>query len=97
VEDDERPGRFCSDCLSDAISSHLNKNPQTSCYKTARDLLISMTTIILILHKMGLRFFVTRWVPYELSPELKAKRIETCREMLKVLEQLDPEQKIMLL
>jgi hypothetical protein len=56
--------------------------------------------MIIILHvfdEMGLRFFVARWVPYRPSPELKAKRIKICREMLKVLEQLDPWQKIMLL
>jgi hypothetical protein len=39
--------------------------------------------------KMGLRFFITRWVSHELSAELKAKRSEICKEMLQILEELD--------
>jgi hypothetical protein len=93
VEDDERPGRPCSDSLSDAISGYLNKNPHTSCRKIANDLFIPRTTILRILDEMGLRFFVARWVPYKLSPESKAKRIEICREMLEVLERLNTWQK----
>jgi diadenosine tetraphosphate (Ap4A) HIT family hydrolase len=49
------------------------------------------------LDKMGQRFFFVRWMPHELSAELKAKRVEVCREMLEVLEQLGPRQKAMLL
>jgi hypothetical protein len=90
VEDDERPGRLSSDSLSDAISRYSNKNPYASCPKIAKDLFIPKTIILRVLDKMGLRFFVARWVSYKLSLELKAKRIEICREMLKVLKQLGP-------
>jgi hypothetical protein len=47
-----------------------------------------MTTILRFLDETGLRFVVARWMPYKLSPELKAKRIEIWEEMLEVLEQL---------
>jgi hypothetical protein len=93
VKDDERPGRPSSDSLSDTVSGYLNRNPHTSCREISEDLFIPMTTILRILDKMGLRFFVARWVPYKLSPELKAKRIEICWEMLEILEQLGPRQK----
>jgi hypothetical protein len=90
VEDDERPGRLSSDSLSDAISGYLNRNPHASCREIAKDLFIPITIILRVLDEMDLRFFVARWVPYKLSPELEAKRIEICREILEILEQLGP-------
>jgi hypothetical protein len=78
VEDDERPGRPSSDSLSDAISGYLNRNPHASCREIAKDFFISMITILRILDEIGLKFFIARWMPYNLSPELKAKRIEIC-------------------
>jgi hypothetical protein len=97
VEDDEQPGRPSSDSLLDAGSGYLNKNPHASCREITKDLFIPKTTILRILDEMSLRFFVARWVPYKLSPELKAKRIETYQEMLEILEQLGRRQKLMLL
>jgi hypothetical protein len=97
VEGDERLGRPSSDSLSDAISDYLNRNPYASCRKIAKDLFIPTTTILRVLNEMGLKFFVTRWMPYKLAPELKAKRIDICQEMLEILEQLGPRQRIMLL
>jgi hypothetical protein len=32
-------------------------------------------------------------VPHELLAELKAKRVEICKEKLEILEELDPQQK----
>jgi hypothetical protein len=86
VEDDERPGRLSTDSLSDAVSGYSNRNRHTSCGKIAKDLCLPKTTILRVLDKMNLRFFVARWVPYKLSLELKAKRVEICREMLNILE-----------
>jgi hypothetical protein len=97
VEDDERPGRPSSDGLSDAVSDYLNRNPHASCREIAKDLCIPMTAILRALDEMGLRFVVARRVAYRLWPELKVKRIETCREILEILEELGPRQKITLL
>jgi hypothetical protein len=47
-----------------------------------------MTTVLCFLDEMGLKFFVARWVPHRLSPELKAKRVEVYLEMSEILEQL---------
>jgi hypothetical protein len=88
VEDDERPGRLSSDSLSDTVSGHLNKNIHASCREIAKTLFIPVTIMLRFLDEMGLRFVVARWMPYKLSPELKAKRIETCYEMLAVVEKL---------
>jgi hypothetical protein len=60
VEDDERSGRSSSDSLSDAVSGYLNRNPHASCREIAKDLFIPITTILRVLDKMGLRFFVAR-------------------------------------
>jgi hypothetical protein len=40
--------------------------------------------------KMGFRFFITKWMSHELSPELKARRVKICKEILEILEKLDP-------
>jgi hypothetical protein len=56
-----------------------------------------MITISLILEEIGSRFFITRWVPHELSAESKANRMVICQEMLEVLENLDLRQKNILL
>jgi hypothetical protein len=90
VGEDERLGRPSSDSHSDSISGYLNRNPQASCPKIAKELFIPMTTILAILNKVSLRFFVARQMPYRLLLELKAKRIEICQKMLEVLEQLGP-------
>jgi hypothetical protein len=42
---------------------------------------------------MGFRFFIAKWVPHELSAELKAKSVEIYIEILEVLEELGPRQK----
>jgi hypothetical protein len=97
VEDDERPGRLFSDSLSDLVSYYLNRNPHASCREIAKDLFIPKTPIFRVLDEMGMRFFIARWMPYKLSPELKAKKIKICRELLEILEQLGPGQKVMLL
>jgi hypothetical protein len=97
VEDDERRGRLSSDNLSDAVSDYLNRNPHASCREVVEDLFIPMAAILRVLDEMSLRFFVARWVPYKRSFEVKVKRIEICQEMLDVLEQFGPRQKIILL
>jgi hypothetical protein len=88
VQDDEPPGRPFSDSLFDAVSGYLSRNLHGSCREIAKDLFIPKTTILYIVDETHLRFFVARWVPYKLSPELKAKRSQICREMLEVLEKL---------
>jgi hypothetical protein len=70
----------------------LNRNPHVSCREIAKDLFIPKTSILRVLDEMGLKLFVVRWVPYKLSAELKAKRIEICQEVLSILEQLGPRQ-----
>jgi hypothetical protein len=63
VEDDDRSGRPSSANLSTAISGYLNRNPHASCREIAKDLFIPKTTILRVMDKMSLRFFVARWVP----------------------------------
>jgi hypothetical protein len=89
IEDDERPGRPSSDRLSDIVSGYLNGNPDPFCREIAKDLFIPKTTVLHILDEMGLGFFVARWMPSKLSPDLKTKRIDICQEMLELLEQPD--------
>jgi hypothetical protein len=97
VEDDERPGRPSSDSLSDIVSDYLNRNSQASRQEIAKDLFILMTIILRILDEIDMRFFIARWMPYKLSPELKANRIEICQEILEILEKPGSRQIIILL
>jgi transposase len=92
VEDNDRSGRSSSANFPAAVSGYLNRNPHTSCREIAKDLFIPKTSILRVLDEMGLKFFVARWVPYKLSAELKAKRIEICQEVLGILEQIGPRQ-----
>jgi hypothetical protein len=92
MEDDDRSGKPPSANLSAAVSGYLNRNSHASCREIAKDLFIPRTSILRVLDEMGLKFFVARWVPYKLSAELKAKRIEICQEVLGILEQLGPRQ-----
>jgi hypothetical protein len=92
VEDDERPGRPSRDDFSVAIFDYLKRNPHASCHEIAKRLFVPRITILRALGKMDFRFFITRWVPHELSAELKAKRVEICKKMLEVLEESDPRQ-----
>jgi hypothetical protein len=41
----------------------------------------------------GLQILHCKVVPHELSAELKVKRVEICKEMLEVLEEVGPRQK----
>jgi transposase len=92
VEDDDRSGRPSSANFSAAVSGYFNRNPHASCREIAKDLFIPKTSILRVLDEMGLKFFVARCVPYQLSAKLKAKRIEVCQEVLGILEQLGPRQ-----
>jgi hypothetical protein len=44
--------------------------------------------ILRALEKMSLRFSIARWGSHELSAGLTAKRVEICKEMPEVLEDL---------
>jgi hypothetical protein len=71
----------------------LKRNTRVSCCEIAKGLFIPKITILRALGKMGFKFFITRWMPHELSAELKSQRVNIYKEMLEVLEELDPRQK----
>jgi hypothetical protein len=90
VEDDNRPGRASRDDFSASVSGYLERNLHASCREITKDMFVPMTKISSVLEEIGSRFFIARWVSYELSVELKANRVNICQEMLDVLEKLDP-------
>jgi hypothetical protein len=86
-------GNVLSGCFSAVFSGYLERNPYSSCREIAKNLLVSKTTISRGLEEMGPRFFIARRVPYDLSAESNAKRVDICQEMLEILEKLSPRQK----
>jgi hypothetical protein len=47
--------------------------------RNCQGLFIPRTPILLDLGEMGLKFFITRWVPHELSAKLKVKMVKICK------------------
>ena len=52
----------------------------------AEELLLSHTTILQHLHKMGKQYLANRWLPHFLSDENKANRERICGELLAMLQ-----------
>jgi hypothetical protein len=92
MEDDDGLGKPSRDDFSAAISGYLDRNPHASCREITKDLFVPKTTISQVFEEMNSRFFISRWVPDELSAESKANRVDICQEMLEVLEKLGPRQ-----
>lgn len=73
------------DFIDAKIMSALDKEPFHSTYTLSETVDIPRTTIIDHLNKMGFKNYCLRVVPYELTSELKEKRIEGAKELLSIL------------
>jgi histone-lysine N-methyltransferase SETMAR len=94
VEDETRSGRPAETDLSAAVLAFLEKEPHSSARQISKALCSPRITIDRILHNvLGLRFFVSRWIPHRLSPSQKAQRVEMSRGMIELFESLGPEQR----
>ena len=85
LDDEFRSGRPRSD-LGEAVSQFLDKEPFLSARILAKRLATNPHTIKEILTRdLGLRKFTRRWVPHNLSPANKAKRVTDARMLLQAL------------
>jgi hypothetical protein len=93
VEDDDRLGRPSRDDFSAAVSGYLERNLYASCREITKDLFVLKTAISQVLEEIDSILFIVMWVPYELSTESKANKVDICQERPEVLEKLDRRQK----
>jgi hypothetical protein len=65
----------------------LDERPFHSTYSIAEALGASLLTILSHLREsLGLKIFHLRWIPHELTTNLRQIRMEICRELLLILK-----------
>jgi hypothetical protein len=91
LDDERRSGRPPIDFLDIQILSSLEKQSFHSAYLLAEILDVSDTTILNHLHdSLGMKFFHLRWIPNQLTEQLRVSRIQKCQELLPLLERMEP-------
>jgi hypothetical protein len=83
--DDTRPGRPASSDLSEAILQFLEKQPHSSSRDISKALCLPKTTVLRILHEIGLHVIAPRWIPYHLSDEQKADRVVIYQNLIDMI------------
>ena len=64
----------------------VEENPHITYAEIKAETLLHPPTIKEILHeKLNLKKLASRWIPYQLTGALKAKRVEYCRENLRLI------------
>jgi hypothetical protein len=87
LDDEPQSGRPPSHCSDIQIPSSLEKQPFHSAYSLAEILDVSHTTILKYLRdSLGMKLFHLRWIPNQLTEQLRASRIQKCQELLPLLE-----------
>jgi hypothetical protein len=90
LDDDPRSGRPPIDFFDIQILSSLEKEPFHSPYSLAEILDVSHTTILNYLSdSLGMKLFHLRWIPNQLTEQLRAGRIQKCQELVPVPERMD--------
>jgi histone-lysine N-methyltransferase SETMAR len=90
MDDEPRAGRPPIDFLDIQILSNLEKYPFHSAYSLAEILKVSHATILKHLHDaLGMKHFHLRWIPHQLTEQLRAERVKKCRDLLPLLERME--------
>jgi histone-lysine N-methyltransferase SETMAR len=90
MHDEPRSGRPPVDFLDIQILSNLEKYPFHSADSLAEILKVSHATILKHLHDaLGMKNFHLRWIPHQLTEQVRAERIEKCQELLPLLERME--------
>jgi len=91
IEDEPRIGRPVSKVTEENIAlvrSLIEEDPHSTYEDIQAVLPLSNWTIQTIIHEhLRLRKLTSRWVPHELTPDQKRKRVEFCEENLQRLQQ----------
>jgi hypothetical protein len=84
--DDDRSGRPTFIDLDAKISLYLAKYPFATARAMALKFKTDHTTILDHLQsELGYRFLSCRWIPHILTPEIRNRRVEECKDLLEVL------------
>jgi hypothetical protein len=90
LDDEPRSGRPPIDFLDISILSSLEKPPFHTAYSLAEILDFSPTTILNHLRdSLGMKLFHLRWMPNQLTQQLRTSRIHKCQELLPLLERME--------
>ena len=91
IEDDPRSGRPIRGVTQDnieAVSKVIMLDPHSTYIEIEALTSLSRGTIYNIIHEhLKLRKVVERWIPHELTDEDRRKRVEDCRENLKMFRE----------
>jgi histone-lysine N-methyltransferase SETMAR len=90
VEDKPRSGRPVTETTReniDKVQSVIDEDPHSTYDDIIAETSLCRDTIKRIIHNhLRLRKVTSRWVPHDLTPEQKQKRVEICQENLRMLE-----------
>jgi hypothetical protein len=90
LDDEPRSGRLPINFPDIQIRSSFEKHPFHSAYSLAEILDVSHTTILNQLRdSLGMNLFHLRWIPNQLTEQLRASRIQKCQELLPLLERME--------
>jgi hypothetical protein len=85
-----RSGRPPVDFLDIQILSNLKKYPFHSAYSLAEIRKVSHATILKHLHDaLGMKHFHLRWIPHQLTEQLRAQRMKKCQDFLPLRERME--------
>ena len=80
--DDERSGRPGRTDIPCRLLEYLEEDPHMSLRSAAAELGVDKKTIHNVLVSLGMRFVSTKWVPHQLTPEVKCRRVTLARELV---------------
>jgi hypothetical protein len=87
LNDDPRSGRLPIDHLDAKIIARLEREPFSSRYSVAEALDVFPATLLSRFHNsLGTKFFDLRWVPHQLTDDIRQVRVAKCGEILRALE-----------
>jgi len=93
LEDEPRSGRPRDLAAVELVREHLADNPYATLGSITAALTIPHTTVLRILtERLGLKKFVSRWVPHKLTPEQKDQRACMAQQLLHTLSSMTERQ-----
>jgi hypothetical protein len=89
MHDEPRSGRPLVDFLDIQILSNLEKDPFHSAYSLAEILKVSRAAILKNSGGLSMKHFHLRWIPDQLTEQLRAQRTKKCQDLPPLLERME--------
>jgi len=91
ITDTQRPGRPQEEETERVVREELEANPSSSAGGIAQRHAIAKSTVYHILTKcLHLKYFHTKWIPHDLSPEQRVRRMNIAQDLLRRLHEMSP-------